>query len=168
MVNGMTGIKLGAALISALVLAGCVGGESFEGTTRYAGPNTVIATGLDKGRDKGVLIPGRAAIAYDPDGCQNWIMDDGLEGYSSPRYNPRTGLPRCDNNHPPGTVLANPNSGTYQTRTEGIQDRVSGPGIDTVVRRHVLPPGTRVQTQYVLSDGTPVTDNSAAVIQLGQ
>ncbi|WP_211092082.1 hypothetical protein [Aliigemmobacter aestuarii] len=163
----MKAIKLGASLISALVLAGCVG-EGFEGTERYSGPNSVIATGQDQGRDTGVLVAGRAAIAYDPDGCQNWIIDDGLEGYSSPRYDPRSGLPVCNNRYPPGTVIANPVTGTYQTGTEGIQDRVSGPGIDTVVNRHVLPPGTRVQTQYVLSDGTPITDNSAAVIQVNQ
>ncbi len=122
-------LKIGAALATAITLGGCVG-ESFEGTQRYSGPTSIIATGQDQGRDSGVLVNGRAAIAYDPDGCQNWIMDDGLEGYSSPRYDPVSGLPRCDNRFPPGTVLRN-----YQTGTEGIKDRVSGPGIRTVVRR---------------------------------
>ncbi len=121
--------KIGAALVAAFGLSGCVG-ESFEGTERYRGADSVIATGQDQGRDTGVLLNGTAAIAYDPDGCQNWIMDDGLEGYSSPRYDPATGLPICNNLYPPGTVLKN-----YQTGTEGIQDRVSGHGIRTVVRR---------------------------------
>lgn len=111
--------------LSPLVLMGC---EGFEGTRPYYGPESVIATGVDKGRDTGVLINGRAAIAYDPDGCQNWIMDDGLEGYSTPRYDPVSGLPVCNNHYPPGTVL-----GDYQTGTEGIKDRVSGPGRKTVV-----------------------------------
>lgn len=117
-------------VLSALVLSGCVQGERFEGTQRYTGPDSIIATGQDQGRDAGVLRNGQAAIAYDPDGCQNWIMDDGLEGYSSPRFDPVSGLPVCNNRFPPGTVLRN-----YQTGSEGIADRVSGPGIRTVVRR---------------------------------
>lgn len=111
----------------AVILSGCVS----DGLSPYTGdPNSVIATGVDKGRDKGVLTNGRAAIAYDPDGCQNWIMDDGVEGYSTPRYDPATGLPICNNRFPPGTVIRN-----YQTRTEGIRDYIPGPGIRTVVRR---------------------------------
>lgn len=122
-------LKIGAALTGAILLSGCVG-ERYEGTERYRGASSIIATGQDQGRDTGVLVNGRAAIAYDPDGCQNWIMDDGLEGYSSPRYDPVSGLPICNNRFPPGTVIR-----PYQTGTEGIQDRVSGPGIRTVVRR---------------------------------
>lgn len=111
----------------ALLLAGCVQ----DGLTPYNGnPDTVIATGLDKGRDSGVLRNGQAAIAYDPDGCQNWIMDDGVEGYSTPRYDPVSGLPVCNGRFPPGTVIRN-----YQTGTEGIRDYVPGPGVRTVVRR---------------------------------
>ncbi len=121
-------VKIGAAL-SAMALSGCVT-ETFEGTERYRGADSVIATGQDQGSDPGVLRNGHAAIAYDPDGCQNWIMDDGLEGYSTPRYDPVSGLPVCNNRYPPGTVLKN-----YQTGTEGIGDRVSGPGIRTVVRK---------------------------------
>ncbi|MCU0900626.1 MAG: hypothetical protein MUC82_09050 [Cypionkella sp.] len=117
------------AVVAAMMLSGCVT-ESFEGTERYRGADSIIATGQDQGRDTGVLRNGVAAIAYDPDGCQNWIMDDGLEGYSTPRYDPVSGLPVCNNRYPPGTVLRN-----YQTGTEGIGDRASGPGIRTVVRR---------------------------------
>jgi hypothetical protein len=106
-------------------------GACTDGLTRYDGdPNTVIATGLDKGRDTGVLANGRAAIAYDPDGCQNWIIDDGVEGYSSPRYDPVSGLPICNSAYPPGTVIRD-----YQSNTEGIADYVPGPGRKTVVRR---------------------------------
>ena len=110
-------------------LSGCIT-ESFEGTEPYRGAQSVIATGQDQGRDTGVLANGVAAIAYDPDGCQGWILDDGLEGYSGRRYDPVSGLPVCNSTYPPGTVLRN-----YQTGTEGIQDRVSGPGIRTVVNQ---------------------------------
>ncbi|MDG1282253.1 MAG: hypothetical protein P8O10_13205 [Pseudorhodobacter sp.] len=115
-----------SGLVATVFLAGCVGGE---GLTPYDGdPNTVIATGVDKGRDTGVLRNGQAAIAYDPDGCQNWIMDDGVEGYSTPRYDPVSGLPVCNDLYPPGTVLRD-----YQTGSEGIRDYVPGPGRKTVV-----------------------------------
>ena len=127
--NMISTFKIGAALTTAILLSGCVT-ETFEGTERYRGADSVIATGQDQGKDTGVLKNGVAAIAYDPDGCQNWIIDDGLEGYSSPRYDPASGLPICNDQFPPGTVIRN-----YQSTTEGIQDRVSGPGIRTVVRR---------------------------------
>ena len=69
------------------------------------------------------LIDGEAAIAYDPDGCQVWIIDDGVEGYSSPRFDPKTGLPVCDGKYPPGTVI-----GAYESSSAPIPDKVSGPG----------------------------------------
>ncbi len=120
-----------APLGLALMLAGCGGLEmfGFEGTRPYEGANSVIATGQDQGRDKDVLTDGQAAIAYDPDGCQVWIVDDGLEGYSSPRFDPATGLPICDGKYPPGTVL-----GVYETESAPIPDGVSGPGRKAVVR----------------------------------
>ncbi len=37
-------------------------------------------------------IPG---IWIDPDGCQHWVMDDGVEGYMSPRTD-RKGIPVCN------------------------------------------------------------------------
>ncbi|WP_395541073.1 hypothetical protein [Neotabrizicola sp. sgz301269] len=127
--------NIGFGLVGSLLLAGCVT-ESFEGAERYKGAESVIATGQDQGKDEGVLVNGRAAIAYDPDGCQNWIMDDGLEGYSTPRYDPASGLPVCNDKYPPGTVLRD-----YQTGDEGVSDRVSGHGIKTVVVKS-CPSGT--------------------------
>jgi len=116
-------LKITGALVALTALAGC-----FEGTTGYRGPDSVIATGVDKGSDKGVLLNGRAAIAYDPDGCQNWIIDDGVEGYASPRYDPVSGLPICNSHYPPGTVL-----GDYSSGHPGIPDFVPGPGRSTRV-----------------------------------
>jgi hypothetical protein len=48
----------------------------------------------DGGYDGGPLADGVANIWVDPDGCQHWYVDDGLEGYMSPRLN-RDGTPRC-------------------------------------------------------------------------
>jgi len=101
---------------AAVILSACEG----AGLVPYtAGPNTVIATAQDTGRDRSGLVEGEAAIAYDPDGCQGWIMDDGIEGYSGRRFDPVSGLPVCNNRYPPGTVLGN-----YQTSSAPIKDWV--------------------------------------------
>jgi hypothetical protein len=116
-------VRSGLVLAVAMAVSGCGGlFESFEGTQTYGGPESVIATAEDFGRDRVGLVDGQAAIAYDPDGCQVWIIDDGIEGYSSPRFDPETGLPVCDDKYPPGTVL-----GVYETADAGVADRVSGP-----------------------------------------
>jgi hypothetical protein len=101
-------------------LSACSSGEFFEDVKRYGGPDTVIAKPSDTGTDRDAkLVDGEAAIAYDPDGCQVWIIDDGVEGYSSPRFDPATGLPVCDGKYPPGTVL-----GPYETSTAPGPDYV--------------------------------------------
>ena len=106
---------IATTLGAALMLSGCV-----EGVNPYVqSPDTVIAVPQDRGRDRGVLESGNAAIAYDPDGCQGWIIDDGLEGYSGRRFDPVTGLPVCNNLYPPGTVLGN-----YQSQSPGLKDYV--------------------------------------------
>ena len=104
-------------LLSVLVtgLSGCASGEFFEEVKRYHGPDTVIAKASDSGTDDIGLADGEAAIAYDPDGCQVWI----IEGYSTPRSDPKTGLPICDGKYPPGTVL-----GAYESSTHTGPDYV--------------------------------------------
>ncbi len=102
-------------IAACFALAGCDAGL----TPYRQSPDTVIATNHDTGSDSGVLTDGGAAIAYDPDGCQVWIMDDGVEGYSGRRYDPKSGLPVCNNLYPPGTVLGN-----YQTQSPGLLDWV--------------------------------------------
>lgn len=109
-----------APLAMVLMLGTALSGCGFlEGSRPYHGPDSVIATPNDSGTDDGGLVEGEAAIAYDPDGCQVWIIDDGLEGYASPRFDPKTGLPVCDGKYPPGTVI-----GDYQSSSSPIRDRV--------------------------------------------
>ncbi len=87
-------------LAAATVLSGCL-------VPDHPGPNNLIARGHDGGiGGRHTLRDGDAAIAYDPDGCQGWIIDDGVEGYSGRRFDPVSGLPICNNRFPPGTVLA--------------------------------------------------------------
>ena len=51
----------------------------------------------------------QAGIWYSPQGCQYWIIDDGVEGYLSPRYDPQSGLPVCNRAGPdfPGLATGN-------------------------------------------------------------
>ena len=51
-------------------------------------------TVTDGGIDGGFLRDGVANVWVDPDGCQHWYIDDGLEGFMSPRLN-RDGTPKC-------------------------------------------------------------------------
>ena len=112
--------RLALLPVLAFGLSACASGEFFEDVQRYGGPDSVIAKASDSGTDDDPgLVDGEAAIAYDPDGCQVWIIDDGVEGYSSPRSDPRTGLPICDGKYPPGTVL-----GPYETSTAPGPDYV--------------------------------------------
>ena len=118
-----TAKRLALLPVLAFGLSACASGEFFEDVVRYHGPDSVIAKASDSGTDDDSgLVDGEAAIAYDPDGCQVWIIDDGVEGYSSPRFNPTTGLPVCDGKYPPGTVL-----GPYETTTAPGPDYVPKP-----------------------------------------
>lgn len=48
-------------------------------------------TASQSGLDKGQYIPN---IWVDPDGCEHWVMDDGIEGYMTPHVT-RDGIPVC-------------------------------------------------------------------------
>ena len=69
-------IAAGAALVATLALQGAA---------------VSAQTQSQSGRDKGQYIP---TIWVDPDGCEHWVMDDGVEGYMSPHTN-RQGIPVC-------------------------------------------------------------------------
>jgi hypothetical protein len=45
-----------------------------------------------------------AGIWVDPNGCDHWIIDDGVEGYMSERLDPY-GKPVCSDAAPPNTVI---------------------------------------------------------------
>ncbi len=66
----------GAAMVAALALQGAA---------------VSAQTKSQSGRDKGQYIP---TIWVDPDGCEHWVMDDGVEGYMDIHLN-RQGLPVC-------------------------------------------------------------------------
>lgn len=51
-------------------------------------------TTTDGGIDSGSLAAMQAGIWIDPNGCDHWIIDDGVEGYLTPRLRP-DGSPVC-------------------------------------------------------------------------
>ena len=56
-----------------------------------AATDVAAQTKSQSGRDGGQYIP---TIWVDPDGCEHWVMDDGVEGYMTPHVN-RKGIPVC-------------------------------------------------------------------------
>jgi hypothetical protein len=101
----MAKIRFSAAALAALALAAC------EGTVPYPGIGPdgelpVIARPYDVGQDNLPLgadtLP---AVAYDPDGCQIWLIDDGAETYSGRRLDRASGLPVCNDQYQPGAVV---------------------------------------------------------------
>jgi len=65
----------------------------------------------DTGVDRKHLSELQAGIWIDPNGCDHWIIDDGVEGYLSPRLDPR-GRPVCSGIAPPGTATGSFKSGS--------------------------------------------------------
>ncbi|UWR24102.1 OmpA family protein [Sulfitobacter sp. S190] len=55
------------------------------------GSVAVAQTKSQSGRDGGRYVP---TIWVDPDGCEHWVMDDGVEGFMTPHVT-RAGIPVC-------------------------------------------------------------------------
>ncbi|MFU8777611.1 MAG: hypothetical protein ACNA7M_08060 [Roseovarius sp.] len=68
------------------------------------------SVGPDKTRDRGFdskhLSQLQAGIWVDPNGCDHWIIDDGLEGYLSQRLD-KFGKPVCSGIAPPTVATGN-------------------------------------------------------------
>lgn len=97
------------ALVAPLALAGCMSSTAYTGNGA-----PLLATNHDGGIANGVgPTEGQGAVAVTPDGCEAWIMDDGVEGYASTRSDPRSGLPVCTSEIPPGSVIGNPQNTAF-------------------------------------------------------
>ncbi|WP_205389857.1 hypothetical protein [Sulfitobacter sp. SK011] len=59
---------------------------------------------FDRGIDKKHLSQLQAGIWIDPNGCDHWIIDDGVEGYLSARLDKR-GKPVCSGVAPPNHTV---------------------------------------------------------------
>lgn len=66
---------------------------------------------VDRGFDAKPLSQLQAGIWVDPNGCDHWIIDDGIEGYLSQRLD-KYGKPVCSGVAPPGTAVGPFKSGS--------------------------------------------------------
>lgn len=57
-------------------------------------------------------------IWVDPDGCEHWVMDDGVEGYMSPHVN-RQGIPVCRRGNVCGVMESDQYFATDSSRISG-------------------------------------------------
>ena len=88
----------GTALIGlALSLAGCIDDKKDKT--------------VDRGFDSKHLSELKAGIWIDPNGCDHWIIDDGVEGYLSQRLD-KYGKPVCSGAAPPNTAIGPFKSGS--------------------------------------------------------
>lgn len=85
----MKNTKLIALVAGALALAGC--DEKIDKT-------------VDRWFDSKDLSQLQAGIWIDPNGCDHWIIDDGVEGYLSQRLD-RYGKPVCSGAAAPNTAI---------------------------------------------------------------
>lgn len=80
------------ALVAATTLTACIEGQG-----------EITDKTVDQGFDNKHLSELVAGIWVDPNGCDHWIIDDGLEGYLSQRLD-RYGKPVCSGIAPPNTA----------------------------------------------------------------
>ena len=83
-------VKLTTLLGAAAVLAGC----------QQVGPDKTRRPGHRRQAPEQPV----AGIWVDPNGCDHWIIDDGVEGYLSERKQP-DGSPVCSGAAPPNTAV---------------------------------------------------------------
>jgi len=93
----MTFLKAAALITVTAIVAGCEANQ---------GDKTV-----DRGLDSKPLSELKAGIWIDPNGCDHWIIDDGVEGYLSARLD-KYGKPVCSGAAPPNTAIGDYKSGS--------------------------------------------------------
>lgn len=87
----MKAVKIALVLSCALGVAACEDGQFTE-----LGPDKTV----DRGIDTKDLTQLKAGVWIDPNGCDHWIIDDGVEGYLSARLD-KYGKPVCSGTAPP-------------------------------------------------------------------
>ena len=93
----MTILKGAALFALAMGLSGCI--DNKEDKT------------VDRGFDNKHLSQLQAGVWIDPNGCDHWIIDDGVEGYLSQRLD-KYGKPVCSGTAPPNTAVGPYKSGS--------------------------------------------------------
>ncbi len=89
-------VKFALLTGAAMALSGCLA----EGGFGKVNTDKTRDYGF-KSHDLSAMSPG---IWVDPNGCDHWIIDDGIEGYLSQRLD-KYGKPVCSAAGPPSTAL---------------------------------------------------------------
>lgn len=94
--------------IKALAILAAAGSLTACETTVTEGAGALLGSKQDKTIDRGFdskhLSQLEAGIWIDPNGCDHWIIDDGVEGYLSPRVD-KYGKPVCSGVAEPNTAI---------------------------------------------------------------
>ena len=98
----MNAFKAIALLAAAGSLSACVEGEALLGDSGYEAHKRDKT--VDRGFDSKHLSQLVAGVWVDPQGCDHWIIDDGVEGYLSARVD-KYGKPVCSGIAPPSTAV---------------------------------------------------------------
>lgn len=107
-------LKISALTIAGLSVSACsgTGGAGVIAALGIEGGNRTGAERfVDAGQDAKNLSTLIAGIWVDPNGCDHWIIDDGIEGYLSERLTP-DGRPVCSGVAPPNTATGPFRQGT--------------------------------------------------------
>ena len=104
----MNTVKRATLLIAGLSVSGCA--QLFVGALE-GGNRTGLERTFDAGSDSKSLSQLVAGIWVDPNGCDHWLIDDGVEGYLSERLTP-DGRPVCSGVAPPNTATGPFREGT--------------------------------------------------------
>ena len=88
----MNGLKLLLPGLAVLAVAGCSGTPDNGYDKQFPGTNHAHLSTLEAG------------IWVDPEGCDHWIIDDGVEGYLTQRVDDY-GKPICSGAAPPNSAV---------------------------------------------------------------
>ena len=100
-----------------LLVTACAFGLTACGDFETLGGGFTSDKSVDRGINSHHLSTLQAGIWVDPNGCDHWIIDDGVEGYLSARLD-KYGKPVCSGVAPPthtvgdfkgGTNISDPN-----------------------------------------------------------
>lgn len=109
------------AIVASAALTACSGGLGGLG---FEGDNGGIDKTKDGSRDAKDLSQLVAGIWVDPNGCDHWIIDDGIEGYLSSRLDPQ-GKPVCSG-HGAETIVYGP----FRSGSESVNRRTDSDYVD--------------------------------------
>lgn len=103
--------------VAAVALSACVSSTGDVNGNPNAEAGFIEINSYDNTSDRHLGVPNHlsnmrdAGIWVDPQGCDHWMVDEGIEGYMSPRLDPY-GNPVCSGIAPPTVAVGRYRRGT--------------------------------------------------------